>query len=161
MSDPIPDRPNLGAIIPAAANEGEGLLPWAWARERLEASRNYWLSTVNEDGTPHAMPVWGVWLDERFCFSTATQSRKARNFLRAPACVVTTELASEAVIIEGKVTAMADGTVANFLGAYVAKYGPSLDASYAPFWVVRPERVFGFIESEERFATTATRWRFG
>ena len=42
----------------------EGMLSWGWAVERLVAARNYWVSTTRPDGRPHAMPVWGVWLDD-------------------------------------------------------------------------------------------------
>jgi nitroimidazol reductase NimA-like FMN-containing flavoprotein (pyridoxamine 5'-phosphate oxidase superfamily) len=60
--------------------EGAGSLkPWSWARERLEASRNYWLATVRPDSRPHLIPIWGVWLDGQFYFSTGAESRKAKN----------------------------------------------------------------------------------
>ena len=42
----------------------EGMLRWNWAAERLEQARNYWVSTSRPDGRPHAMPVWGIWLDD-------------------------------------------------------------------------------------------------
>jgi len=45
--------------------------------------------------------VWGLWLDGAFYFSTAARSQKARNLSANPACVVTTESADEAVIVEG------------------------------------------------------------
>lgn len=151
----------MGAITPAPADEGEGLLPWSWARERLEQSHNYWVSTVNASGTPHAMPVWGLWLDDLFLFSTSTRSRKARNFARQPNCVITTEKADEAVIVEGTVEAFdEEALLARFLAAYQAKYAWKMDASFGPFWKLRPAKVFGFIEAGERFEATATRWRF-
>ena len=53
----------------AGPSEGTGLLPWAWAEERLSGSRNYWAVTLWPDGRPHAMPVWGVWDDASFWFS--------------------------------------------------------------------------------------------
>ena len=48
------------------------------------------------------MVVWGLWLDGAFLFSTGRKSRKARNLAENKKCVVCTELAQEAVIIEGK-----------------------------------------------------------
>ena len=73
-------------ILPSA----EGLLPWAWAQERLRASANYWLATTWPDGRPHVMPVWGVWLDGALWWSSGLRSRKARNLARDPRCTVTT-----------------------------------------------------------------------
>ena len=83
------------------ADEGRGLLPWSWARERLESARNYWLATTRPDGRPHAMAVWAVWHEESLWFSTARGSRKATNLAGNPRCVVCTERADEAVIVEG------------------------------------------------------------
>ena len=82
--------------------EGRGLLPWSWAEERWRATRNFWASTVWALGAPHAMPVWCVWGKEgALWFSTDGASRKARNLARDARCVVTTEGAAEAVIVEG------------------------------------------------------------
>lgn len=47
------------------------------------------------------MPIGGLWLDGRFYFSTGKQSRKGRNLAANAECVVCTERADEAVIVEG------------------------------------------------------------
>ena len=47
------------------------------------------------------MVVWGLWQDGRFLFSTGSKSRKARNLAQEPNCIVCTEHAHEAVIVEG------------------------------------------------------------
>ena len=59
--------------------------------ERFQKSHNYWVMTVRPDGRPHAMPVWGIWLDGRYFFSTARTSRKASNLAENANCVVCTE----------------------------------------------------------------------
>src|SRR5690349_1562525 len=83
------------------AGRRAALLPWAWARRRLERAHNYWLATTRPDGRPHAMPIWGVWLDETFLFSTARGSRKGRNLRRRPSAVVHLESGDQTVILEG------------------------------------------------------------
>ena len=90
--------PGYGVVGPDA---GSGLLPWSWAAERLAASRSYWVASVWPDGRPHVMPVWGMWDDAVLWFSSSAQSRKTRNLTRDPRCVVTTEDASDPVVIEG------------------------------------------------------------
>lgn len=144
----------------APEGSGDGLLPWSWAVERLERSRNFWLSTVRADGRPHAMAVWAVWLDGALLFSTASGSRKARNLARAPACALTTERADEAVIVEGVAELVTRPTrLSQLRPVYHAKYG----AGYPPdssVFEVRPIVVFGFVERAEVFASTATRWSF-
>ena len=79
----------------------KGLLPWSWAEQRLKKSHNYWITTVKPDGSPHIMVVWGLWQDGRLLFSTGSKSRKARNLASNPNCVICTEKADEAVIVEG------------------------------------------------------------
>jgi len=152
-----PHMPDYGLVTEAA--EG-GLLPWSWAVERLERSRNYWLSTVRADGRPHAMAVWAVWLDDALLFSTAIGSRKARNLARTPHCVMSTERADEAVIVEGVAEPVRSAErLARLRGVYETKYG----SGYPPdsgVYAVRPVVVFGFIERADAFAATATRWRF-
>ena len=87
----------------------KGLLAWDWAERCLARSHNYWIVTVRPDAAPHTMVVWGVWVDERFYFSTGRGSRKARNLASNPACIVCTENAAEAVIVEGSATEVVPG----------------------------------------------------
>ena len=96
---PKPSRPHMpGYGMPKSK---KGLLPWKWAEQRLRKSHNYWITTVKPDGSPHTMVVWGLWMDGAFLFSTGRQSRKARNLAKNPRCVVCTEQAEEAVVVEG------------------------------------------------------------
>ena len=137
----------------------KGLLPWKWAEERLQASHNYYVMTVRPDATPHAMPVWGIWVDDRFYFSTGAKSRKARNLAANASCVVCTENAAEAVVVEGSASMLED---AARLGAiaphYARKYKSfTLDPKMGPIFEVRPKVAFGL--REKTFKAT-TRWTF-
>ena len=139
---------------------GKGLLPWAWAERRLTGSHNYWLIMVRPDGRPHAMPVWGIWVDGAFYFSSGRESRKARNLALNPRCVVGSERADEAVIVEGVAKKVADEKLlARLARPYHAKYKPwTLDPAMGPIYAVRPRAAFGMYE--KRFVDAATRWRF-
>lgn len=140
--------------------EEAGLLPWSWAVERLERSHSYWLSTVRGDGRPHSMPVWAIWLDDALLFSTGEKTLKARNLVRSPHCVITTEHADEAVIVEGTARREAhEPTLARLCTLYEAKYRMGYPPGSA-IYAVRPRVVFGFIDSTDEFAKTATRWSF-
>jgi hypothetical protein len=146
-------------ILDAAA--GRGLLPWSWAAERMTSSHNYWIATTRPDGRPHVMPVWGVWLEDGFYFSTGKNTRKAQNLAADPRCVVCAECADEAIIVEGVVEPVDDASVYDrFANAYVAKYDWPVEQDTAPAYVVRPRVAFAFIENAEEFAGAATRWRF-
>ena len=143
----------------------KGLLPWTWAEQRLKNSHNYWITTVKPDGSPHTMVVWGLWQDGRFVFSTGSESRKARNLALNVNCVVCTEDAAEAVIVEG-VAEIADVAARRkFLPVYEKKYKFDMStmkdgilSMKEPVFAVRPRVVFGL--SEEHFQSKSTRWKF-
>src|SRR5262245_21909451 len=75
---PRASRPRMpeGYGVPAG---DEGLLPWSFARERLESAPNYWIGSTGPDGRPHAMPVWGAWVEGALYFGTSPQTRTGRN----------------------------------------------------------------------------------
>jgi nitroimidazol reductase NimA-like FMN-containing flavoprotein (pyridoxamine 5'-phosphate oxidase superfamily) len=157
-STPAASRPHMpGYGIPEAR---KGLLPWSWAQQRLKKSHNYWITTVRPDGSPHTMVVWGLWMDGRLYFSTGLQSRKARNLARNPHCIVCTENAAEAVIVEG--TAQSLKTLAKrqvFFSLYEKKYRWDMSAFQdEPIFEVRPRIAFGLFE--KKFMGSATRWKF-
>jgi nitroimidazol reductase NimA-like FMN-containing flavoprotein (pyridoxamine 5'-phosphate oxidase superfamily) len=139
-------------------------MPWSWAEERLAASRNYWVVSVWPDGRPHAMPVWGLWHDESFWFSSSRGSRKSRNLSADPRCVVATEDAMEPVIIEGIAQLVTEsGALEALLALENAKYETNygielLDPEVNSAFRVRP--TWGFGLSEEDFTGSPTRWSF-
>jgi nitroimidazol reductase NimA-like FMN-containing flavoprotein (pyridoxamine 5'-phosphate oxidase superfamily) len=134
----------------------KGLLPWSWAERRLTQSHNYWLTTTRPDGRPHTMIVWGVWINGCVYFSTGAGSRKAQNLSANPRCVVATEKAAEAVIVEGEASVVSD--IKRAAPAYAKKYKPwKLDPSMGPIFEVRPHVVFGL---REKTFKAATRWMF-
>lgn len=164
LKEPKTSRPEMaGYGLPRGT---KGLLPWKWARQRLERSRQYWVATVRPDSRPHLMVIWGLWLDQGFCFSTGSESRKARNLEKNPACVFGSEDSAEAVIVEGVAEKIRDVTVIrDFLSRYQRKYkwdmsGMAEDmlSFKEPVFLVRPRIAFGLWE--KKFATTATRWKF-
>jgi hypothetical protein len=143
----------------------KGLLPWSWAEQRLKKSHNYWITTVKPDGSPHTMVVWGLWQDGRFLFSTGSKSRKARNLAENPRCIVCTEDASEAIIMEG-IAEIADVAARRkFLALYERKYEWDMSSMKEgilsmkePVFAVRPKTVFALWE--EHFQDKSTRWKF-
>jgi hypothetical protein len=146
------------------AGEGTGLLPWSWAEERLVASRNYWVVTRWPDGRPHAMPVWGIWHENAFWFSSSKPSRKSKNLSADPRCVVTTEDAENPVVVEGIAELIAGpNDLATLLAHENAKYSTDygiemLDPVANSAFRVRPLWVFGLQAGD--FTGSPTRWDF-
>ena len=143
----------------------KGLLSWSWAEQRLKKSHNYWITTVKPDGSPHTMVVWGLWQDGRFLFSTGSQSRKARNLAQNPKCIVATERAQEAIIVEGTAEIADVAARRKLIPAYQRKYKWDLSSMKddllsmkEPVFAVRPRVVFALWE--KYFQSKSTRWIF-
>jgi len=156
---PRAGRPNIPGYGIVGEKEGRGLLPWSWAVERLTRGWNYWLVTTRPDGRPHLMPIWGLWWEGAFWFSTGEKTVKARNLAANPNCVVAPDRADEAAIVEGRAEWVpASESLKPLWAAYKKKY--DWDMNGTGFFVVRPRLAFGFIEKGEMFTQTATRWEF-
>jgi PPOX class probable F420-dependent enzyme len=141
-----------------AADEGTGLLPWSWAAERLAASHEYWLATVRPDGRPHLMPVWGMWHEGAFWFSTSQESRKTRNLRQDPRCSVSVESGTEPVVVEGNAEEIKDPTLTRQIADLEkVKYSTEYCAVNPCFRLV-PVRAFGTAEGDP--TGSPTRWTF-
>jgi hypothetical protein len=160
--EPEPSQPRMfGGYV------GSAKLPWAWATERLTEARNYWIATTRPEGKPHSRPVWGVWLDDIFYFSTG--SLAAQNLTTRPAITIHLESGREVVIIEGVAEPVRDAArVEQVVSLYNQKYNWNVDPYNlpGPFYAVRPQVAFGWhfdeseINPESSALGTATRWRF-
>ncbi|MBA3277140.1 MAG: pyridoxamine 5'-phosphate oxidase family protein [Geodermatophilaceae bacterium] len=163
-TEPVGDRPVFpdGYGIPITS---EGLLAWAQVEERLIAAAHYWLATVRPDGTPHAVPRWGVWLEGRFFYDGAPTTRHARNLAVNPACSLNLESGTQTVIVEGRsepIRAPADGLGAQLSTAFEKYHG----LGYAPgpeswvdgggLMVLTPKRALAWFD----FPKDCTRFRF-
>ena len=165
VAEPVAERPEMseyGVDTPAWRP-----LPWSWAAERLERSRNLWLVTVSGTGRPHALPVWGVWDDAvpAFAWSCAPGSRKAANIAANAQVCVMADGTAECVSVEGRATRVTDEAMVDaWIERYLGKYGgEGVTAEFlraSALFELLPERAFGIIEREEEFRTRSTRWRF-
>jgi hypothetical protein len=96
--------------------------------DALREARNYWLTTTRADGRPHAMPIWGVWLNGALWFGTGLESVKGRNLARDPRAVVHLESGDDVTILEGVADRAEDDAA---YAAYGAKY--DMEASAESF----------------------------
>ena len=105
-------------IINLGAADGLPPVDWDAVAEKLDANsapdpdahnaRTKWLTTVNEDGTPHVTAVGAIWLDGTFWFQTGAGTRKARNVERQPRCSVALSIRDADVVIEGDAARVTD-----------------------------------------------------
>ena len=130
-------------------------IQWSWVVERMTEARSYWVATARPGGHPHVVPVWGVWLDDRFHFFTDHDSLKARNIRRDSRAVVHLESGDNVVILEGEIARRP--AAAEIVGAYEAKYDMSLGQATGDVYTLNVSKALAWTESD--FPKTATRWQ--
>ena len=162
MTGPRPDRPHVpGYGIPAST---DGLLPWSWAVERLEAAIVYWLATTGADGAPHVIPIWGAWVGCRW-YVEGGPTRWQRNLRENPQLAIHIEIGDEVVIVEGTASEhvaparpLADAILAGYAKYKAAEdYEASADHwTEGGLWELRPVKAFAW----SVFPDDMTRFRF-
>ena len=160
MVEPVASRPRFPSGYGIRSHE-ETFVPWPEAAAKLERARNYWLATTRPDGSPHAMPVWGLWVDDGFVFSSGSQTRKTRNLAREPRVIVHLESGEDVVVVEGTAEPVTDEVELRRIGEiYTAKYDFEFDPLAAgdyPVFRVTPKIAYAW---RGDFPGTATRYAF-
>jgi hypothetical protein len=121
---------NLGAA--------DGLPPvdWEVVRDGLDSgsspapdahnARTTWLTTINEDGSPHVTPVGALWVDGAFWFQTGAGTRKSRNVARDPRCSVAVSIRDADIVVEGDAVHVTEpGQVARIAKAWADQGWPA------------------------------------
>lgn len=156
---PSASRPRLPAAYGVPDDAG-ALLPWSHVVARLQSTPHYWICTVDPAGRPHAVPVDGLWLDDRLYFGGSAETRRNRNLATNPHVCVHLESASDVVILHGTATLIIpDRALARRLAeASRAKYSyapPAGEYRKSGVHAFRPRLVFAW----QRFPADVTRWR--
>jgi hypothetical protein len=102
-------------------------------------ARTTWLTTVNEDGSPHVTAIGALWLDGTFWFQTGERTRKHANVERDPRCSVALSVLDADVVFNGRATRVTDpaeiaGAAAGWAeGGWPVEPDPSGVGITAPF----------------------------
>jgi nitroimidazol reductase NimA-like FMN-containing flavoprotein (pyridoxamine 5'-phosphate oxidase superfamily) len=158
-SNPTADRPFAPGYGIVGTNDGDGLLAWSWVSKKMNSCRTFWLASIHAaHDRPHVMPVWGVWLEDAFFFSTGRKSQKGQNLTANSACTITNDDGEEAVIVEGQAKEISNpAMLKRMASAYKKKYKIDPRGMNEPIFKVEPNKVFAFIEKS--FPKSATRWK--
>jgi len=150
----IRDRPY---ILDYGIEESDsGLLEWDYVQNEMKDAKNYWLCTTKSDYRPHAIPVWGSWIDDNFYFGGGSDTKKRKNLAKNPNILVHSESGNKVVIIEGKVSIEEnEKRIQEIKKDYIRKY--NLDHP-PPFYRVDMTKVLGWDMND--YARTPTRWKF-
>lgn len=155
-----PDTPGPDYGVPAT---GGAMVEWNHVVDRLASADAYWIATVTPSGRPHAVPVWGVCVDDELYLEVgAPDTAKNRNLAVNPAISVHLDGVNDVVIVNGTADpTRPDHDLGTALSAaFAAKYadyhpGPT-DWDGGGLIRVRPETILAWTDMP-----TATRWRFG
>lgn len=116
-------------IINLGVSEGLPPVDWNVVDDKLTAraapepeahnARTTWLTTLNEDGSPHVTAVGALWRDGAFWFQTGARTRKARNVARDPRCSVAMSTLDADIVVEGDAARVTEpGAVARVAKAW-------------------------------------------
>src|SRR4051794_3475590 len=67
-----------------------------------------WLSTLDEDGSPHVTGIGALWADGAFWFETGERTRKGRNIARDPRCTLTVATRELDLVVDGDAQQVTD-----------------------------------------------------
>jgi nitroimidazol reductase NimA-like FMN-containing flavoprotein (pyridoxamine 5'-phosphate oxidase superfamily) len=140
------------------------VLAWGDVAQRIAASPNYWLATTTDEGRPHLRPVDGVFVDATLAFGGSPATRWVRHLQQRPAVSVSLPDDDHAVVLEGDAELVTDagralaGAVAAANAAKYPQYHTEGEASFRPFWALRPRRVYAWTLTD--FPARATRFDF-
>ena len=108
-------------------------LAWEWVAGRLAAAPMYWVVTTRPDGTPHARPLHGAFVDGRLLLSNGSWNHH-HNWEANPKVSVHLESGLEVVIVEGAGAYEREkAALERFLDAYNAKYGYEYNVEQMPY----------------------------
>ena len=155
---------------------GDAPIPWSRVLDQLEnvsTTKTYWLATVRPDGRPHVAGVGALWIGGKFYFTSGAGMRKSRNLAENPNCVLSVNLPTLDLVVEGVASQVTDqATLQQIAERYVARGWPasaSEGAITAPYsapsagpspwnlYVIIPRVAFGVATAEPY---GAMRWRF-
>jgi hypothetical protein len=138
---------------------------WSEVARRLARARSYWLGTTNQDGSPHATPVWGVVVGDRFYIYSERSTVKARNLARDGRVVVHLESSEEVTIVHGHLDDIGrPADTPEVVEALDDKYDrpderqylPSADGSFDVLYRLRPRKALTWCLSD--YEHTQGRW---
>lgn len=136
-------------IINLGVTDGLPPVDWAATVDELETgsapdpdahnAKTTWLTTINDDGSPHVTAVGAVWHNGTYWFQTGPTTRKHRNVVADPRCTIAVSIRDADVVVEGVAERVTDTEMlaraarAWADGGWPAEVDPSGEGITAPF----------------------------
>jgi len=144
------------------------MLGWLAVKKILTTFPYLWIATTDDDGRPHMVQQWGVWIDDVLYFEGSERTRWARNLARDPRLAFGVNVGDKAAYGEATVDVLRgpDRALATKIAKqYAAKYGRTFKyrpkpEQYEKGYVFRakPQKLIAF--DVRTFNSSAARFTF-
>lgn len=137
-------------------------LSWEDVRTRLEQAKQYWLATNRADGSPHLVPLDGLWVDDRWYYGGSPETLHVRAVRANPQVTMHLPDPWKVVVVEGEVRVSRPSPelaqrLADLANEKYSEYGYKFEASaYSEPGALHPRRVIAW----STFPKDATRFVF-
>ena len=135
---------------------------WPDVRARLAVAKQYWVATNRRHGSPHVVPVDGLWVDDVLYYGGSPDTFHVRTARANPHVTIHLPDPWNVVVVEGEVRRVRPSAefaqhLADLANEKYAEYGIEFDAnSYSDPFGLHPRRVLAW----SSFPADATRFLF-
>lgn len=149
-------------VLPRGYGQTTKTLTWESVRAQLLEAKQYWLATNRADGSPHVVPVDGLWVDDLLYYGGSPETIHVRTVRANPHVTIHLPDPWKVVVVEGEVRVSTPSPelaqrLADLANDKYAEYGIRYDASsYSEPGVLHPRRVIAW----SSFPKDATRFTF-
>lgn len=149
-------------VLPKGYGKTTKTLTWESVSVQLAEAKQYWLATNRAEGSPHLVPVDGLWVDDLLYYGGSPDTVHVRTVRTDPHVTIHLPDPWKVVVVEGEVRVITPSPelaqrLADLANEKYADYGIKFDASsYSEPAVVHPRRAIAW----SSFPTDATRFTF-
>ena len=149
-------------VLPEGYGTTTETLSWASVRTQLEEAKQYWLATNRAEGSPHVVPVDGLWVDDILYYGGSPATFHVRAIRANPQVTIHLPDPWKVVVVQGRVQVTTPSPelaqrLADLANEKYADYGIRFEASsYSEPGAVHPRRVIAW----SSFPKDATRFTF-
>jgi len=149
-------------VMPPGYGATTSTQTWADVRARLTTAKQYWVATNRRVGSPHVVPVDGLWVDDVLYYGGSPDTLHVKMARADPHVAVHLPDPWNVVVVEGEVDRVAPSPalarhLADLANEKYAEYGMRFDeASYSDPFGLHPRRVLAW----SSFPADATRFVF-
>jgi nitroimidazol reductase NimA-like FMN-containing flavoprotein (pyridoxamine 5'-phosphate oxidase superfamily) len=149
-------------VLPEDYGQTTETLAWERVRAQLEQAKQYWLAMNRADGSPHVVPVDGLWVDDVWYYGGSPETVHVQMVRANPHVTMHLPDPWKVVVVEGEVRVSKPSPelaqrLADLANNKYAEYGIKFEASsYSEPGALHPRRVIAW----SSFPKDATRFTF-